>query len=86
MKCAVKAIFALEVWSLIFLGSITILTFISLFCICVQPKELNSFTFEVPLVPFLPALSILLNIYLMLQLDPLTWMRLIAWILIGELQ
>lgn len=39
---------------------------------------------QVPLVPLTPALSILLNICLMLNLSYLTWLRFSIWLLIGE--
>uniref|UniRef100_A0A8D2B3S7 Solute carrier family 7 member 4 n=1 Tax=Sciurus vulgaris TaxID=55149 RepID=A0A8D2B3S7_SCIVU len=40
-------------------------------------------TFQIPLVPLTPALSILLNICLMLKLSYLTWLRFSIWLLIG---
>jgi hypothetical protein len=39
----------------------------------------------VPLVPFVPCLSILINIYLMLQLDSHTWIRFGVWMVVGYL-
>jgi solute carrier family 7 (cationic amino acid transporter), member 3 len=41
-------------------------------------------SFKVPLVPLLPCLSILINLYLMFQLDGPTWVRFGVWVLIGE--
>ncbi|EGW09598.1 Cationic amino acid transporter 4 [Cricetulus griseus] len=38
---------------------------------------------HIPLVPLTPALSILLNICLMLKLSYLTWLRFIFWLLVG---
>ncbi|KAL2767439.1 cationic amino acid transporter 4 [Daubentonia madagascariensis] len=40
-------------------------------------------TFQIPMVPLTPALSILLNICLMLKLSYLTWVRFCIWLLIG---
>ncbi|XP_030162456.1 cationic amino acid transporter 4 [Lynx canadensis] len=40
-------------------------------------------TFQIPMVPLTPALSILLNICLMLKLSYLTWLRFSIWLLIG---
>ncbi|XP_070076011.1 cationic amino acid transporter 4-like isoform X2 [Equus przewalskii] len=40
-------------------------------------------TFQVPMVPLTPALSILLNVFLMLQLSSLTWLSFSIWLLIG---
>ncbi|XP_053445368.1 cationic amino acid transporter 4-like [Nycticebus coucang] len=45
-----------------------------------QPRQ---DTFQIPLVPLLPALSILLNICLMLKLSYLTWVRFTIWVLLG---
>jgi APA family basic amino acid/polyamine antiporter len=39
--------------------------------------------FRVPWVPFVPALSALMSVYLMLNLPLATWVRFVVWILIG---
>lgn len=41
------------------------------------------FVIQVPLVPFIPGFSILLNVFLMLKLSPLTWIRFIIWLAAG---
>ncbi|XP_007953626.1 cationic amino acid transporter 4 [Orycteropus afer afer] len=40
-------------------------------------------TFQIPLVPLTPALSILLNVCLMLKLSYLTWLRFSIWLFVG---
>lgn len=40
---------------------------------------------QVPGVPFVPILSILLNVYLMASLDAETWAKFLAWMVIGDL-
>lgn len=50
-----------------------------------QPRASKELAFTVPLVPWLPALSIMINIYLMTQLDVMTWVRFIVWIVVGLL-
>ncbi|KAL5238581.1 hypothetical protein ACI65C_005991 [Semiaphis heraclei] len=50
-----------------------------------QPQSTNRPTFHVPLVPFVPCLSVVLNIYLMTQLDTSTWIRFTVWLFIGLL-
>lgn len=42
------------------------------------------FLLQIPLVPLSPALSIILNIYLMLKLSYMTWLRFAVWLLLGE--
>ncbi|XP_076811139.1 cationic amino acid transporter 4-like isoform X2 [Clavelina lepadiformis] len=54
------------------------LGFISLF---IQDDSIK--TYQVPLVPFLPFISIVINIALMLKLRALTWIRLGIWIAVG---
>ncbi|XP_033225255.1 high affinity cationic amino acid transporter 1 isoform X1 [Belonocnema kinseyi] len=48
-----------------------------------QPVQQVELSFKVPLVPFIPCLSVLINLYLMLQLDVNTWIRFVAWMFIG---
>ncbi|RVE68505.1 hypothetical protein OJAV_G00092200 [Oryzias javanicus] len=43
----------------------------------------NTTTFQVPLVPLTPGASILINIFLMMKLSLLTWIRFTVWIAIG---
>lgn len=48
-----------------------------------QPRNLKSVSFRVPLVPFLPLFSVLINIYLMLNLSYATWVRFFFWMAFG---
>lgn len=41
--------------------------------------------FKVPFVPYVPILSILCNIELMVHLSALTWLRFVIWLSIGML-
>ena len=54
-----------------------------LLCLSLQPKTTQHMAFKVPLVPLLPALSILINLYLMLKLSSATWVRFGVWMLVG---
>lgn len=70
-------------------GLIVVLTVIlaalllTLFVIGRQPVAEIELSFKVPLVPFIPCLSVLMNIYLMFQLDSNTWIRFAVWLAIG---
>lgn len=58
---------------------------ISMIILVRQPKSAKILTFSVPFTPWFPALSIMINIYLMSELDPATWVRFGVWIAIGLL-
>ncbi|CAH2006515.1 unnamed protein product [Acanthoscelides obtectus] len=50
-----------------------------------QPTVDEKLTFKVPLVPLIPCLSVLFNVYLMLELDLHTWIRFSIWLFLGFL-
>ncbi|KFP06765.1 Cationic amino acid transporter 4, partial [Calypte anna] len=58
---------------------------LSLFLIWAHEQQHGTQTFQIPLVPLSPALSIILNIYLMLKLSYMTWLRFAIWLLLGLL-
>ncbi|XP_058136999.1 cationic amino acid transporter 4-like [Dasypus novemcinctus] len=71
-------------WSYILLALLSGVTFLlSLTVLAVHQQEHLQDTFQVPLVPLTPALSILLNICLMLNLTYLPWLCFFVWLLIG---
>lgn len=55
----------------------------SLVIISRQPMSSKELSFTVPFVPWLPGISILVNFYLMMMLDYMTWVRFLIWIIIG---
>lgn len=65
---------------LVIFGLPLILILVSIFR---QPSLHQSDTFATPFLPWLPAISILINTYLMMQLDYLTWIRFLVWLLVG---
>ncbi|KAM6155700.1 cationic amino acid transporter 4 [Rhynchocyon petersi] len=74
----------LPLWAYILLlllsGSVFLL---SLIVLGAHQQQYRQDTFQMPLVPLTPALSILLNICLMLKLSYLTWLRFCIWLLVG---
>jgi L-asparagine transporter-like permease len=50
-----------------------------------QPKSQKKLAFSVPFMPWFPALSILINIYLLTQLGFTAWVRFSVWIAFGLL-
>lgn len=49
-----------------------------------QPMIEATPTFRVPLVPLIPCVSVLINLYLMFQLDAHTWIRFLVWAVVGK--
>ncbi|XP_023502510.2 cationic amino acid transporter 4-like [Equus przewalskii] len=66
---------------LLLLSSATFL--LSLLILGAHQQQRRQDTFQVPVTPLTPALSILLDIFLMLHLSYLTWLGLFIWLLIG---
>ncbi|KAK6104396.1 Amino acid permease family protein [Brugia pahangi] len=68
-------------WILIFtFGIIAASAFI---LICAHHQTNEQISFKVPLVPLIPATSVLINIFLMFHLAPVTWIRLAIWLVVG---
>ena len=70
-------------FDIILLVVIVIATFASVLVISRQPKLAKLISFNVPLTPWLPALSILMNIYLLSTLGIVAWVRFLVWMIIG---
>jgi len=63
----------------------TIKMIISLIIVSKQPQDPSPLPFAVPLVPWLPAASVLINIFLTLKLSWQTWVRFSVWMFVGFL-
>ncbi|XP_064643072.1 high affinity cationic amino acid transporter 1-like [Lineus longissimus] len=50
-----------------------------------QPKNKQRLIFRVPFVPFVPIMSLVVDIYLMLSLSTATWIRFAVWMFLGFL-
>ncbi|XP_074057252.1 cationic amino acid transporter 4 [Macrotis lagotis] len=71
-------------WCFIFLLVLCILGFLfSLLLLAAHQQQPSQDTFQIPWVPLTPALSILLNICLMMKLSYMTWLRFSIWMLVG---
>lgn len=71
------------VWNIITLSVLFGLCLILTFIIWRQPESKTKLSFKVPLLPFLPVVSMFVNVYLMMQLDRGTWIRFAIWMSIG---
>ncbi|XP_056328794.1 cationic amino acid transporter 2 isoform X1 [Danio aesculapii] len=80
-----QAIIAMELWALGVLAASLFIFIICVLLICRQPQTRKKVSFMVPLLPFLPILSIFVNVYLMVQLSGDTWIRFSIWMAIGFL-
>jgi len=70
-------------WSvaLLLISSLTAVS--ALLLITAHQQSTETLLFRVPLVPLIPALSISANIALMVNLNPMTWVRFLVWVTIG---
>ena len=73
-----------EAWAILLAVLLIIVFVAAIVVLSMQPKSLTSLPFKVPLVPCLPLASMFINIYLMMELNPATWMRFAVWMAIGE--
>uniref|UniRef100_A0A8C1TX40 Cationic amino acid transporter 2 n=1 Tax=Cyprinus carpio TaxID=7962 RepID=A0A8C1TX40_CYPCA len=77
------AIIAMEPWALGVLGASFFIFILCILLVCRQPQTRKKVSFMVPLLPFLPILSVFVNVYLMVQLSGDTWIRFSIWMAIG---
>ncbi|KAM9471062.1 cationic amino acid transporter 2 [Clarias gariepinus] len=80
-----QAILAMESWVLGVLAASFLIFVMCIILICRQPQTSKKVSFMVPLLPFLPILSIFVNVYLMVQLSGDTWIRFSVWMAVGFL-
>ncbi|XP_069747640.1 high affinity cationic amino acid transporter 1-like isoform X1 [Narcine bancroftii] len=72
-----------KAWSICLLLVVISLCVIFTVIIGRQPESKAKLSFKVPLLPCLPVVSIVVNVYLMMQLDRGTWIRFAIWMVIG---
>lgn len=67
---------------------LTLLTgFISIICIGVivaMPQNSTRLSFNVPCVPGVPIMAIFFNLFLMIKLSQITWLRFVVWMVLGR--
>eukprot|EP00794_Sanderia_malayensis_P014973 gene14973-16516_t len=74
-----------QVWALALLVLFGVLSIASIVVIVSMPQSTMKFGFMAPCVPGMPILAIYCNIFLMLRLSTITWVRFAAWMIIGAL-
>ncbi|XP_056239473.1 cationic amino acid transporter 2 isoform X2 [Seriola aureovittata] len=81
----IYSVLGMEVWILALLSVCLLIFSGCVAMVCRQPQTSKKVSFMVPLLPFLPILSIFVNIYLMVQLSGDTWIRFSLWMAVGFL-
>lgn len=81
--CVVAVQGGFQIWALAVLVFLAVVCFVITLLIWQQPESMTKLSFKVPLLPFLPVLSMFINVYLMMQLGKGTWMRFAIWMVIG---
>uniref|UniRef100_A0A8D3BTX7 Cationic amino acid transporter C-terminal domain-containing protein n=1 Tax=Scophthalmus maximus TaxID=52904 RepID=A0A8D3BTX7_SCOMX len=83
-------------WSVTILTIVMAICLMLCFIVCRQPQSKAKLAFKVeapfpcsihltsvPLLPFVPIISMFINVYLMMQLDRGTWLRFAIWMALG---
>ncbi|XP_018409272.1 PREDICTED: probable cationic amino acid transporter [Nanorana parkeri] len=72
-------------WAVILVILMVLLIIVLVFVILQQPENPKKLPYMAPCVPFVPAFAMLVNIYLMLKLSSITWIRFAVWCFVGLL-
>ncbi|XP_030648274.1 high affinity cationic amino acid transporter 1 [Chanos chanos] len=70
-------------WNIAALSVLVMVSLVLTLIIWRQPESKTKLSFKVPLLPFIPVVSMFVNMYLMMQLDRGTWIRFAVWMFIG---
>ena len=73
-----------SIWAISLLILFGILSIVSIGIIVSMPQSKANFGFMAPCVPAMPILAIYLNVFLMLKLSAITWIRFGVWMAIGR--
>ncbi|MEE6501434.1 hypothetical protein FKM82_004178 [Ascaphus truei] len=72
-------------WAILLVVLMVLLITALVFVILQQPENPKKLPYMAPCVPFVPAFAMLVNIYLMLKLSSVTWIRFAVWCFVGKL-
>lgn len=73
-------------WAVLLVVLMILLIAVLVFVILQQPENPKKLPYMAPCLPFVPAFAMLVNIYLMLKLSTVTWIRFAVWCFVGESQ
>uniref|UniRef100_A0A8C4T624 Zgc:175280 n=1 Tax=Erpetoichthys calabaricus TaxID=27687 RepID=A0A8C4T624_ERPCA len=73
-----------QAWTIACVTILLFLLIVGIIVIWRQPQSQKRAAFMVPCLPLLPIVSCFVNVYLMVQLGPDTWIRYAVWMGIGE--
>lgn len=80
----IESVVAGEVWAVAIMVIFGLFLITSVIIIFIQPESKAKIPFKVPLVPWLPIVSMFINIYLMMELSTVTWVRFTIWMVVGK--
>ncbi|XP_006910889.1 probable cationic amino acid transporter [Pteropus alecto] len=72
-------------WAILLVVLMVLLISALVFVILQQPENPKKLPYMAPCLPFVPAFAMLVNIYLMLKLSTITWIRFAVWCFVGML-
>lgn len=71
-------------WAILMMVLVGVAAIGSMVVLLLLPQNKTPLPFKVPFVPLLPLLSVFINLFLILKLSYLTWIRFAVWMVIGE--
>lgn len=80
-----EALLKAQPWAIFLAVVLGVLLIVCIMLLVRQPQNKTPLPFKVPCVPAIPLLSMFINIFLILKLSYLTWIRFAVWMVIGEL-